>query len=444
MNVRHAKAIHFVGIGGINMSGVAKVLHCAVGSAQWAVQVTGSDVCANEQTKILQKKGIQIAIGHAAKNVPRDCDLLVYSSAVPTSNQEREEARRRGIREMTNFEFLGEWFADFKMIVVAGTHGKSTTTAMLGLILERAGLDPTVIVGSVVPSFPDGNLRVGASNLVVIEGDEYAKHFLAFRPHGLILNNIELDHTDVFPTIIEMKAAYRELVARVVDGGFIVANKEDKNVQDVTSLSPCRVLLFGLGEDKGKEWTLSVPGRFNQMNAAGAATAAKELGASEEVITVALKSFQGIWRRFEFLGERNGARWYSDYAHHPTAVAATLEATRVESRMLLCFQPHHRNRTKQLFFDFVASFDLADVLVLSEIYDVEGRDTTQDADVSSKDLVDAILRHDADRGVTRLVEYAPNPEAAVRRITDLAKTGDIVIVMGAGDIDGVGRMAVLQ
>lgn len=467
MNVRMCRVIHLVGAGGINVSAVAKLLHRgtwnveqeAVNDEKRTVRVTGSDLHENEQTELLAKMGIAITIGHSVSNVPVDCDVLVYSSAVPPSNPEREEARRRGIREMTNFEFLGEWFHEHRTIIVAGTHGKSTTTAMLGLILERAGLDPTVIVGSVVPSFPDGNLRIGKSDLVVVEGDEYAKHFLAFRPHGLVINNLELDHTDIFPTIEDMKAAFRELIDRVVDGGFIVANLEDANVRQM--IHPLPALPLRKGEGEGRGWRLQIPGRFNQMNASGAATAARELGVSEEAIAIALESFKGIWRRFEFLGEKNGAKIYSDYAHHPTAVAATLEAAQVgvgatyespgqmlakkiKRRVLLCFQPHHRNRTKHFFFEFVSSFDRADVLVLCEIYDVAGRDASADADVSSQDLVDATIRHDMDRGVTRSVEYAPTPDAAVRRTLELAQPGDCVLIMGAGDIDAEARMAILR
>lgn len=425
MNVKDAKHIHLVGIGGINMSAVAKLL---IGKAT----VSGSDVAPNEQTEILGEMGVSISIGHAASAVPSDCDLLVYSSAVPPMNVERAEAHRRSIREMTNFEFLGEYFADHKTIVVSGTHGKSTTTAMLGRILEKAGFDPTVIVGSKVPGFEHGNLRIGASDLFVVEGDEYAKHFLAFKPFGLVINNIELDHTDVFPTIEDMKDAYRELCGLVREDGFVVANMEDAQVRDVVgsrnvlAVSPVR-------------FELSVPGRFNQMNASAAATAAKELGATEEAVKEALTSFKGIWRRFEFLGEKNGAKYFSDYGHHPTAVAVTLQAAKDGSRVLLCFQPHHRNRTKHLFLDFVPSFDAADVLVLCEIYDVAGRDASEDEDVSSKDLVDAVIRHDADRNAVRTVEYAPDPTSAVRRIMELAKPGDVVIVMGAGDIDAAIR-----
>jgi UDP-N-acetylmuramate--alanine ligase len=189
-------------------------------------------------------------------------------------------------------------------------------------------------------------------------------------------------------------------------------------------------------------FNLSVPGHFNAMNAAGAVLMANALGASYPDMGIALEAFKGIWRRFEFLGESNEARVYSDYGHHPTAVSQTLAAARESfpnRKVLLCFQPHHRNRTKALFDEFVPSFDAADAVVLSEIFDVAGRDDAEDKDVSSTRLVEAVMAHDESRGVSRTVEYAPDNATAVTRILSLAKPDDIVIVMGAGDIDGAIR-----
>ncbi len=465
MNIRDIKTAHLIGIGGINMSAVAKLL------AVNGVKVTGSDLAKNEQTESLKERGIAIALGHSAINIPENTDLVVYTSAAPSSNPEREEARRRNIRELTNFQFLSEWFKDAKTILVTGTHGKSTTTAMLGLILEKAGLDPTVIVGSKVPSFSDGNLRLGKSDYVVIEGDEYAKHFLEFHPCAVLLNNIELDHTDVFPTISDVLAAFRELISKIKDGGIMVANVGDERLvnlieteKDQLQSRSIRVIRFN-GQNNA-DWKissrqdqianhlsmermgvtyrfdLSIPGSMNALNAAGAALMARELGAEYQNIAMALQNFSGIWRRFELLKDENNIKIYSDYGHHPTAVAATLKTAKdtfPKSRIVLCFEPHHRNRTRYLFDDFVSSFDLADVLVLCEIYDVAGRDAKQDADISSKKLVDAVKKHDALRSIHRPVEYAPNPASSVLKVMDLARPGDIVIYMGAGDIDEAAR-----
>jgi UDP-N-acetylmuramate--alanine ligase len=461
------KSVHLVGAGGINMSAVGKLLLAA------GVKVSGSDVVESEQTKLLAERGASISIGESAEHIPAECELLIYTSAAPATNVERMAAAARQIPEMTNFTFLGEWFTNAKTYVVTGTHGKSTTTALLGLILERAGLNPTVVVGSKVPGFPEGNLRPGASDLFVVEGDEYARHFLEFHPDGVILNNLELDHTDVFRGIEALISAFHELVTQVRDGGVVVANVSDERIARLIETEReslvsrgIRIIPFGDEATGGEMWmvsstqqevhrvvtveqpgttyrfNLSIPGHFNAMNAAGAFLLAREMGVSYPDEAAALEAFTGIWRRFEFVGEHAGARVYSDYGHHPTAVMETVSAAKESfphQRVLLCFQPHHRNRTKSLFLDFVPSFDAADVLVLCEIYDVAGRDAKEDADVSSHDLVDAVVRHDADRGVTRTVEYAADPTTAVRRVLELAAAGDIVICMGAGDIDGAVR-----
>ncbi|MFH1705143.1 MAG: UDP-N-acetylmuramate--L-alanine ligase [Patescibacteria group bacterium] len=470
MDLKKLKSAHLIGVGGINMSAVAKLLLSA------GVHVSGSDLSANDQTEILAARGASIYIGEAPENIPQDCELVITTSAAPVANKERIAAAERRIPEMTNFAFLGKWFAEAKTFVVAGTHGKSTTTAMLGLILERAGLDPTVIVGSKVPTFTDGNLRLGKSDLFVIEGDEYAKHFLEFKADGVILNNLELDHTDVFTNIENLLLSFHELVGQVKDGGIVVVNISDARLAGLIETEwealngrGIKIVTFGLAtgatlasEESGDAWSVSsrqtaelhavrlnrnetqhdfnlhVIGEFNAMNAAAAALLAEAVGASWQDITAALESFKGIWRRFEFLEDRQGALIYSDYGHHPTAVSATLKAARTafpDKRIVLCFQPHHRNRTKILFLDFVPSFDLADVLVLGEIYEVSGRDDEPDKDISSRDLLDALARHDASREAKRVLEFGGAIAAAVKRTLELSVAGDLVIFMGAGDID---------
>lgn len=471
MNIRDIRAVHFVGIGGINMAAVAKLLLAN------GVKVSGSDMAENEQTKILAERGAVVSIGHAVENVPADVEILVHTSAAPTMNPEREEARKRGIPEMTNFKFLAEWFKDSKTIVVTGTHGKSTTTAMLGLALEKSAFNPTVIVGSKVPGFTDGNLRLATdyrlptTDFFVIEGDEYARHFLEFEPFGAVINNIELDHTDIYQTLEIYTDAFREMLSKIKDGGIVVANVGDKNVaellertaRDLTAKHIRIIKYNGQGDDCWRfsfitadglaefklakqevnyAFNLHVPGTHNALNAAGAALMALQLGAPHYAVAEALESFKGIWRRFEFLGELEGAKIYSDYGHHPTAVSSTLAAAKQifpDSRIVLCFQPHHRNRTRNLFADFVPAFDSADVLVLCEIYDVKGRDAAEDADVSSRQLVAAVQARDEDSGRSRQVEFAPDPRTAVELTASLIKPGDTVIIMGAGDIDDEAR-----
>ena len=463
MNVREAKHIHFIGVGGINMSAVAKLLLAK------GLSVSGSDVTEGEQTDLLSDAGANIIIGEAAENIPAETDLVIYTSAAPETNLERQEAKKRNIPQLTNFQFLGEYFADGKTVLVTGTHGKSTTTAMLGSVLEKTELDPTVIVGSKVPGFADGNLHIGASDLVIIEGDEYARHFLEFKPYGVVINNIELDHTDVFSSLEDMIACFGELIDQVQTGGIIVANVGDGNVagllakkQKMLDEKKVRIVRFNAPGDwvVSQTWkdgfdrvriekpgvsfifNLRVLGAFNALNASGAALMARELGASYPAIAGGLEAFPGIWRRFEFLTERDGARWYSDYGHHPTAVAATIKAVKESfpgQRLVLCFQPHHRNRTKHLFFEFTSCFEGADVVVLCEIYDVAGRDAGVDSTISSSDLYEAAIRLDREKGGTQHMEYAENPKLAIERTAQLAQPGDIVVVMGAGDIDAALR-----
>lgn len=459
------KHAHLVGIGGINMSAVAKLLKRA------GIGVSGSDMKESELTDELESLGIHVAIGQDKMHVPPECDVLIYSSAVPATNPERMEAARRGIREMTNFQFLGAWYAASRVLLVTGTHGKSTTTAMLGHMLEGTHQDPTVIVGSRVPGYPLGNVRFGDGELTVIEGDEYAKHFLEFEPFGLIINNIELDHTDVFPDLEALLTTFSELLSRVQSGGVVIANADDARVSTLigrerTDLESrgIRIRTFGFGshadcriEDllvrdgllafayrdaalRPIRVELPVPGRMNALNAAAALTLVSALGIPAGDAALTLERYRGIWRRFELVSDRDDVLVVSDYAHHPTAVAATLDAARAfypGRRLLVCFQPHHRRRTRDLFDDFVPAFDKAEHLVLCEIYDVAGRE--EGIEVSSRDLQDAIIRHDADRGVQRSVEYAPDPEEALTVLKRWKRPGDVIIVMGAGDIYSIAK-----
>lgn len=454
--------VHLIGIGGINMSAVAKLL------LRSGIKVSGSDAVASGLTKEVEYKGARVVTGDSAGLIPAETDLVIYSSAVPESHPERREARSRGLRQINNFEFLAEWAQDKEVVLITGTHGKSTTTALAGLMAIETGLDPLVIVGSKVPAFPDGNARSGAGKYWMIEGDEYARHFLAFRPSAVLINNIELDHIDIFPTLENFIDAFRELLHQVRDHGLVVANADDPNVsaligQERLALETrgVRIVTYGYGahamvrvsdemvrpgeqqflikDEAGHliRALLHVPGRMNVLNAVGAAALVLGLGGRPEAIREAMTRFTGIWRRFERISDKDGVLVVSDYGHHPTAIRVTLEAARSfypGRRIVLCFQPHQHNRTRNLFLDFIPAFDLADVLLLVEIYDVPGREEKEDAGISSQDLCDALRHHDADRLCQRSIEYARNPEEALEILQRWKKRGDIVIVMGAGDI----------
>ncbi|MEK7105513.1 MAG: Mur ligase domain-containing protein, partial [Patescibacteria group bacterium] len=361
MSINPSK-IHLIGAGGIGVSVVGKwFLH-------HGKTVSGSDVTSGEQVEALRHLGAHVALGQSVENISEGLDLVIYSPAVPFENIERARARELGIIEMSYPEFLGEFAKDFTTIAVSGTHGKSTTTAMIGSILEAAGMDPTVIVGSKLPSWPDGNLRVGKSNLLVVEACEHLAGMLNIHPDVAVVTNIEMDHPDFYRDLAHVQETFEKW------------KSQSKTVIETG------VEIGGL--------KLLIPGEFNLSNARLAAAAAKQLGVTDEVIVSALNSFPGLWRRFEKIGTYHGADIFSDYAHHPTAIKKTLEATKEffpGRRIVLCFQPHQHARTKELFNEFIPSFDAADKIILAEIYAVTGR-LKVDGEVSSNDLVCSIKR----------------------------------------------------
>jgi UDP-N-acetylmuramate--alanine ligase len=470
-NVRAWKNVHLVGIGGINMSAVAKIL------LKTGLTVTGSDVYESEITKEMEGLGIKVAIGpHDERNVPEKCDGVIHTSAAPETNPERIAAKNRNITDINNFEWMGAWFKSSRTVVVTGTHGKSTVTSLLGLMCMEGGLDPTVIVGSKVPGWKEHNLHLGNSDLVIVEGDEYAKHFLEFHPESVIINNLELDHTDVYANADELRKTFEKLIRQTKIGATIVANGEYDQI--ITALKPLiatrklKVNYFsrpGRFADKSyrikdenqnksdvaSEWkegklhvvittkdneqklTSGLMGEYNGLNLAAASLMARHLGVGDDAINKVAKSFTGIWRRMELIGERNGVPIYSDYGHHPSAVTSVISAVREaypDNRLVLCFQPHHKNRTKHLWSDFVTCFDRADALILCEIYDVAGRAAPEDAGVTSQKLLEEIKARDIARPLEHM-EYAPDPASAITQTLNLIKPGDICIIMGAGDID---------
>ncbi|MFH1047197.1 MAG: UDP-N-acetylmuramate--L-alanine ligase [Patescibacteria group bacterium] len=453
------KKIHLIGVGGIGVSAVAKLLLHA------GIEVSGSDAFESEITHDLAAKGIDIFIGHDAQNLPDGVDLVIRSGAVPDDNPELAAARQRGVRDLTYFQFLGEYARDKRVVAVAGTHGKSTTTAMLAQILIEAGLDPTVIVGSKVPSFPDGNLRLGSSDLLVVEACEHEAHLLEFHPQAAIVTNIEADHLDYYRDLDHIRDTFREFASQVAADGYLITNADDSDGSaDLTAKA--KVLSVGFGAAANYrvsdipggngvqrfslteaaveigQFDLHVPGKFNEMNAAMAATMALRLGVSAQAIWQALDHYRGIWRRFEIIGEPYGATVVSDYGHHPTAVAATLTAAKEfypERKIVLLFQPHHRNRTRNLFDKFVESFDAADAVILPEIYDVTGREEDDDQNISSHDLVVAITKRDQARRIDRPVRYAQDLETAFSLLHSLLEPGSVALIMGAGDVDKLAR-----
>lgn len=452
------------------MSAVAKLLQNA------GVQVTGSDVANSVLIQELTDRGFAITVGpHDERNVPDGCDAVIYTSAAPEDNPERQAALHRHLPQTDNFTFLGEWFTGKRVVLVTGTHGKSTVTALLGEMCIAGGLDPTVFVGSKVPGWKDHNLHLGSSDLIILEGDEYARHFLAFHPNAIVLNNLELDHPDVYEDVDDVRKTFERLLRQSKSGAFIVANGDSDQIREALkpvqqTLKP-EVTYFGWRVEPKRDrpydasvsaetidgrlnvslmiqkevqtFSSSLLGSFNAMNITAAVLMARKLGVTEDVIRETVERFSGIWRRMEYLGDRNGVPIYSDYGHHPTAVRETIAAVREahpDKRLVLCFQPHHRNRTKVLFSDFISCFDRADVLVLCEIYDVAGRSDPKDAEVSSSVLLDAVKDRQQARPLS-YAEYAPDPTSAVRQTLALLQPNDFCVFMSAGDLDTALRNA---
>lgn len=432
------KTIHFVGAGGVGISAAAKWCH-AKGKT-----VTGSDLHISSITDGLARLGITIFSGHASSNVPDNAELVVYSPAVPETNVERVRAGELGVPQWSYPEFLGAMSKQYSTIAVSGTNGKSTTTAMLGLILEAAGYDPTVIVGSLVPSFPLGNVRVGGGRFFVVEGCEYRANMLQLEPEMIVLTNIEEDHLDYYRDLAHIRETFQAFVDKLKGKGLTVWNKNDA---ESGKLVIDRGVTYGDGVEADYDATkvalnLKIPGRFNVMNALAATAAAMELGVPFETCKRVLESFSGIWRRFERVGAWMGAEVVSDYGHHPTAIRGTVEAAREffpGRRIVLCFQPHQHSRTKELFAEFVSALATADVLVIPEIYAVAGR--TEGEEVSSRDLVAEVRRIAGSKGLR--VEYAADLTEAESLLRDIVKDGDALVVQGAGDVDSLARKLAL-
>ena len=449
--------VHIVGIGGIGISAIAKLL------VHKGISVSGSDMMSSSITQELEQRGVKIFSGHALEHISEKTDLLLYSPAVLETNPEPQMAKERDIPQMSYPEVLGELSKEYSTIAVCGTNGKSTTTAMLGLILEAAGYDPTVIVGSKVASFPDGNLRLGKGRFLVVEACEHQAHFLHMHPEMIVVTNIEEDHLDYYRDINHIRETFQAFVDKRKGKGLVVWNADDPQSQ---KLVLDRGISYGHEEgdyhfydretSAGKQWAeiqstvdgreqslekleLRVPGVYNLMNALAAQTAAMELGVPLEIIQKTLEIFPGIWRRFERIGMWHGAEIISDYGHHPTAITQTREGIREffpGKRLVHVFQPHQHARTKMLFNEFVESLVGSDILILSEIYYVPGRTDAQD--ISSGDLMDAIKK----RSPHQVIHYAKDTESAEMLLRELVREEDIVLIQGAGDIDKVARKLV--
>ncbi len=440
-----SKKIHMVGIGGVSMSGLAEVLNFK------GFVVSGSDNSEGEHIARLRRLGIKISIGHSADNV-YGADTLIRTSAISDDNPEVVRARELGIPVIERAEAWGCLMEDYENVLcISGTHGKTTTTAMSTYIAIEAKRDPQVMVGANVPII-GGNLRVATGELFIAEACEYCNSFLNFSPTVAVILNVEEDHLDFFSGIDDIIASFRKFADKVPQNGSVVYNADDENAcRSVEGLNK-KCIGFGIknGElravkiensSDGVSFTLSrsgeelidikmsVSGEHNIYNALAASAAALELGISPKCIAVALSKFTGASRRFEFKGTLNGANVYDDYAHHPSEVKATLSAARSrgENRIICAFQPHTYTRTKALCDDFAEALSLADIVYIADIY--AAREKPIDG-VTSALITDKMKN----------AKFIPDMRDIVSEIKNIAREGDIIFSMGAGDIFKVSNM----
>lgn len=414
----HTRSYFFTGIGGIGMSALAQLLK------EEGHIVAGSDREESPVTELLVGKGIDVAIGQKAENLPAELDVLVYSDAVPEDNPERARASERGIPQLSYFEALGQVSESRRTVAVAGTHGKTTTTGMLAKILHDAGAEPTAVVGSIVRDFGSNYLSGSADAPFVVEACEYKRHFLSLAPEVLVITNIEFDHTDYFADLADVQDAFRTLAKRVPAHGYVVTDTEHPNIAPVLQGLEATVIDY----QSEPVYPLRLPGEFNEMNARAAAAAAKALHPRLTTVELnrALESFHGTWRRFEKKGERSGVTVYDDYAHHPTAIKETLRAlrARTDGRVFVAFHPHLYSRTRDLLDGFARSFADADVLLIAPIYPAREID---DGTISSEMLAERIR---AEGVSARALSF---DEIAQVLMTEPME-GDVIMTMGAGDI----------
>jgi UDP-N-acetylmuramate--alanine ligase len=422
--------IHFIGIGGIGVSALARY-YLAQGH-----EISGSDLVSSEITKALEKLGAKIFIGeHKAKNLPKDADLVIYSPAVEEKNPELKKAKKLKIKCQSYPQALGELTKNYFTIAVCGSHGKSTVSAMIGLILTKAKLDPTVVLGTKLREFGDSNCRVGKSKYLVIEADEYKESFLNYWPKIIVLLNIEYDHPDYFKNLRHYILAYKKFVSHLPKEGVLVANKDDKNTF-LAFKKRKKVIWYSLKEkESGKlRKTLKIPGEFNVSNALAALKVARILKITDKISFKTLSLYKGSWRRFDEKKVKIDNLKFTiinDYGHHPTQVKVTLEAAKekYKRKTIWCiYQPHQYQRTYYLFDDFVKVFKEhpVDKVIITDIYTVSGRESKKIMKkVNAQKLVEAIDKEN--------VIYLPKGKI-INYLKKNFKGGEVVIIMGAGDI----------
>ena len=439
--------VHMIGIGGSGMSGLAALLQ------RHGARVSGTDAVASPEFAALDKAGVAVSTQQDGSHLPAELDLVVASAAVPADHPELRIARERGVRQLKYAEMLGMVMNHHHGIAIAGTHGKSTTSAWLACVLKQAGLDPSFVIGANVEQLGGGS-GVGDGPHFVAEACEYDRSFLNLHPRLAAILNIEEDHLDYYEDLAGICDAFGAFARGITDDGLLITNADNANCAALAGTLPGRVCTFAVNADadwqpRHVRWEagcarfeamhagtrlgtveLGLPGQHNLENALAVAALATECGVPWDSIATGLASFRGASRRLQLRGEKRGIQVVDDYAHHPTELRVTLDAARkyYQPRRLWCvFQPHQHSRTRFLLADFADSFAAADHVIVPDIYFV--RDTERDrAAVNAADLVDEIKKRGGD------ATYVPDFSEIATRIAADARTGDLVITMGAGPI----------
>lgn len=476
MDLSKIKKIYMIGIKGVGMTMLGQFF------AGNGIEVIGSDISEKFMTdEILKKAGIKVIENFSKNNIPKDADLIIYSTSYNAETNEEVAAVKspqppfiKGGRILTYAEALGEVFNQKYGIAVVGSHGKTTTTAWLGYVLNCAGLKPSVLVGASVPQF-GGAALVSGSDYMVIEADEYQNKFKHFNPKAVLLNNIDYDHPDFFPSEEDYKNVFIELIKKIPKKGFLVANWDDPIIRKVANVNCHGKIIsyaineaadyvaydikahnrkqyfkvkLGADEDESSElgdFSISLSGRHNISNALAVIAACVELGVELVDVRKYLEEFSGTARRMQIMGEFKGATIIDDYAHHPTEIKATLAGAREmfgDRKIKVVFHPHTFTRTKALLDDFAKSFDGADEVIILDIY---GSAREKQGGVHSQDLVEKLkIKNPEASGlkINQEVEYIPTLKECEEYLRKNIESGDVIILMGAGDVFRVGEKLV--
>ena len=454
------RRVHFVGVGGIGMSGIAELL------ANLGYEVSGSDAKRSSVTDRLERLGVRVSVGHDAAHVGA-ADVVVVSSAIKAGNPETAEAGRRQIPVIPRAEMLAELMRLRSGIAIAGAHGKTTTTSMVALVLERAGLDPTAVIGGRLSAF-GSNARLGRGEYMVAEADESDRSFLKLSPEIAVITNIDHEHMESYGNWDDLRQAFTDFANKVPFYGAVVACADDEPVRSILPRITRRLVTYGFESDETSmvnvtahdmaleafgsravvryrtterpgetaelgRLTLRVPGRHNLLNALAAVAVGLEVGIPFATVAAALDEFQGAERRFQRLGEEDGVMVVDDYGHHPTEIAAVIAAARagIDRRVVVVFQPHRYSRTEQLMPDFGTALSGADEIVLTDIY-AAGEPPIPGITI---DALASVVRSSARGPVHVMTSLDQLPDA----VAGLSRAGDLVITLGAGSIGSVGE-----